>query len=642
MNPILYDASETAFTSNGIGRLTDCISCEVTEERNGIYELTMEYPMTGQHYADIMEGRIVFAPHDDTKDPQPFIIYRRSAPLNGIVTFDAYHLSYRLSEIAVQPFTAVSCPDAMSKIVSKSINTNPFTFDTSKTVVSPFEITVPRSVRSLLGGKQGSILDVYGKGEYEFDKWSVYLHLNRGQDRGVTIRYGKNLTDLTHEVDASGLYNAVIPYYQDEHDTVMLPEWYVTTSLSDIRAMVLDLSDEFDDVPSEQDLRDAATAALTGGMTPKENIEVSFIALWQTEEYKNFAALQRVLLCDTVTVEYPALGTSAKAQVIKVVYDAINERYIEMELGEAKKSLAQVIMDTAESAVMEKAASKGQMAVAIEYATQLIKGGYGGHVVIGTNADGEPNEIYIMDTADQATATDVIRMNVAGIGFSTTGIGGPYSSAWTIDGRFNADFIATGHLVADFIQGGTLTLGNLNDQSGVLSLLDGSGNEVVRLDRNGITSELGTLGGWTIDGSTGGLSYVNTVGGQQYAVKFKRGDIDGNVFTIGKVGRAPRFQVMADGSVHFDDAYIIVFEAEGDSNSFMQLRRSPNDGDDNELISVVKSNYSVASLTEEGNFKAQTIDAETYKAQGYSGASGSFTVGGRTITVRKGIITSIS
>lgn len=605
MNPILYDASETAFTSNGIGRLTDCISCEVTEERNGIYELTMEYPMTGQHYADIMEGRIVFAPHDDTKDPQPFIIYRRSAPLNGIVTFDAYHLSYRLSEIAVQPFTAVSCPDAMSKIVSKSINTNPFTFDTSKTVVSPFEITVPRSVRSLLGGEQGSILDVYGKGEYEFDKWSVYLHLNRGQDRGVTIRYGKNLTDLTHEVDASGLYNAVIPYYQDEHDTVMLPEWYVTTSLGDIRAMVLDLSDEFDDVPSEQDLRDAATAALTGGMTPKENIEVSFIALWQTEEYKNFAALQRVLLCDTVTVEYPALGTSAKAQVIKVVYDALNERYTEMELGEAKKSLAQVIMDTAESAVMEKAASKGQMAVAIEYATQLIKGGYGGHVVIGTNADGEPNEIYIMDTADQATATDVIRMNVAGIGFSTTGIGGPYSSAWTIDGRFNADFIATGHLVADFIQGGTLTLGGLNNEDGVLQILDASNNVIGTWDKDGISAEKGVFGSWHVNSDGKGL-YCEEYDASNnryvtYLQPYKAGTgVD--TWCIAQMENGlGYFRVMADGRCHIGRAEEIMFPyPSGGTDSTVEIhgRKSDNTGNTWYITAGGDASFNYVRLTD--------------------------------------------
>ena len=642
MIPILYEATETAFTSNGIGRLTDCIRCEVTEERNGVYELTMEYPMSGQHYADIVEGRIVMASHDDTRTPQPFIIYHRSAPLSGVVTFDAYHLSYRLSEVAIKPFTAVSCADAISKIAGNSIPANSFTFDTDKNVTSSFELTVPRSVRSLLGGARGSILDTYGKGEYEFDRWHVHLYLNRGRDRGVTIRYGKNLTDLTQEVDASGLYNAIVPYYQDENTTVTLPEWYVTESTGQLKTMVLDLSDEFDTVPTVQELRDAATAALEGGMTPDENIEVSFVALWETEDYKDFAALQRVLLCDTVTVEYPALGTSAKAQVIKVTYDTLAERYTEIELGKAKKSLAQVVQEATEAAIMEQAASKSYMQVAIEHATELIKGGYGGHVVIGTNAAGEPNEILIMDTDDKETARNVIRMNTNGIGFSTTGYQGPFTSAWTIDGRFNADFIATGHIIADFIQGGTLTLGNLDDEDGVLSLLDGSGNEVVRLDRNGITSELGTLGGWNIDGSTGGLSYVNTVGGQQYAVKFKRGDIDGNVFTIGKVGRAPKFQVMTDGSVHFDDAYLIVFEAEGDSNSWFQLRRSPNDGDDNELISVVKSNMSVASLTEEGNFKAQTIDAEAYKAQGYSGASGSFTAGGRTITVRNGIITSIS
>lgn len=585
MIPILYESTETAFTSNGLGSLTDCLRCEVTEERNGVFEASFDYPMNGQHFGAIQEGRIILVPHDDTKDPQPFIIYRRSAPLNGVVTFDAYHLSYRLSEIAVEPFTAVSCADAMSKIVTKSINTNPFTFATDKTAVGAFELTVPRSVRSLLGGDQGSLLDVYGKGEYSFDKWDVYLHLNRGQDRGVTIRYGKNLTELTQEIDAAGLYNAVIPYYQDDEHTVMLPEWYVTSSVGDIRAMVLDLSDEYDEVPTENDLRTAATAALTGGMTPAENIEVSFIALWQTDDYKDFAALQRVLLCDTVTIEYPALGISAKAEVIKVVYDALNERYLSIELGKAKKSLAQVIQETTEAAVMEKAASKGQMAVAIEYATELIKGGYGGHVVIGTNADGEPNEILIMDTADKSTAVNVIRMNMNGIGFSTTGYAGPFASAWTIDGKFNADYIATGHLVADFIQGGTLTLGGLNNEDGVLQILDASNNVIGTWNKDGISADKGQFGAWYVNSDGKGL-YTEAYDASNnryvtYLQPYKAGTGVDTWCIAQMVNGLGYFRVMADGRCHIGRAEEILFPyPSGGTDSTVEIygRNSGNTG----------------------------------------------------------------
>lgn len=116
MIPILYPQSETRFRNNGLGRLVDCISCVVTEERNGIYECEFQYPVTGQHYSDIQEGRIIFCTHDDTRTGQPFEIYKRSAEINGVVTFNASHISYRLSKVTLEPFTATSCAHALSEI----------------------------------------------------------------------------------------------------------------------------------------------------------------------------------------------------------------------------------------------------------------------------------------------------------------------------------------------------------------------------------------------------------------------------------------------------------------------------------------------------------------------------------------------
>ena len=138
MIPVLYDNAERAFVTNGIGRLSDCISCTVTEERNGIYECEFEYPITGVRYSDIQEGCIVTVTHDDTGDIQPFDIYGRSAPINGIVTFYAHHVSYRLSDIVVGPCTASSPADALDKIRRNSINGNPFTFWTNITQASMF------------------------------------------------------------------------------------------------------------------------------------------------------------------------------------------------------------------------------------------------------------------------------------------------------------------------------------------------------------------------------------------------------------------------------------------------------------------------------------------------------------------------
>lgn len=160
-------------------------------------------------------------------------------------------------------------------------------------------------------------------------------------------------------------------------------------------------------------------------------------------------------LCDIVTVEFEKLGISAKAKVVKTVYDVLKERYTSIEIGESRTDLASTLSEM-QSAV-NQTPTEGFMRQAINHANSLLSGGLGGHVVINRNANGEPNEILIMDTDDKDTAVNVIRMNVNGIGFSTTGYDGDYTTAWTIDGHFNADFIKAGTINAIDITGSHIT-----------------------------------------------------------------------------------------------------------------------------------------------------------------------------------------
>lgn len=468
MIPILFDSTETTFTSNGIGRLADCTRCLVTEERNGQYECEFDYPITGRHYSDIEEGRIVFCTHDDLKVPQPFVIYRRTAPIDGLVTFNARHLSYKLSTVIVNPFSAANISDALAGLSTNSINTNPFTFSTQRSTIAPFAVTAPASVRSLLGGVEGSLLDVYG-GEWEFDKWTVTLHAHRGHDSGVSIRYGKNLSDLQQVVDASGLYNAVVPYWEQEVDgqtvLVMLPERIVAaTGVTDPVPVVMDLSMEFAEQPTEAQLRAYAQdyLAIHEPWMPSENLTVDFVHLKDTTDYASVANLQRVNLCDTVDVYYPALGVTAhNIEVIKTVYNVLSERYDSIELGQPQTTFGQALQaDLTKQVEQAQSAMQTIMDAAIQQATDLIAGGRGGHLVIGRNADGEPEELLIMDTDSILTATNIIRMNLSGIGFSTDG-GTTYSTAWTINGAFVADFITSGTLRTILIEGPNGTGWNL-------------------------------------------------------------------------------------------------------------------------------------------------------------------------------------
>lgn len=502
MIPILFPSDATTFTTNGIGRLTDIVSCLCFEERNGLFEVEFEYPITGVHYSDIKEGRIIIVTHDDTKTKQPFRIYRRSAPMSGIVTFNARHICYGLQNVIVAPFTGVSCADTLSKFSSEALTDCPYTFWTDKTAVGTFKLTRPASVWELLGGTQGSVLDVYGTGEWQFNNWEAKLYLHRGTNSGVTIRYGKNMTDIEHTIEDDGTYNAIVPYWTDGTVTVVgnvihspnaTPEYvgwttdhgvqitadaddgeWIEFAILQLKAIPYDFSSYFDEEPSVADLNSQALTFLNANTPwiPHENITVDFVAMWQTEDYKDFAAIQRVKLCDTVTILYPGLGVNATAQVIRTVYNVLLDRYDEIEVGDAQttygdlikqESVAEVtsliesnegdIQDLIDAAI---AHSQSVIEGEIEYATDLITGGLGGHVVIKTDANGKPQEILIMDTESELTAVNVLRINVNGIGFSSNGVSGPFSSAWTLDGHFVADFIATGNLNASLITTGVL------------------------------------------------------------------------------------------------------------------------------------------------------------------------------------------
>lgn len=521
MIPILYNKDETNFVTNGIGRLSDCTRAVVTEERNGVYELEFDVPITGAHFDEITLGRIVACTHDDRHDIQPFVIYQRSVPdLNGIVTFNAHHISYKLSDVVVAPFSAGSVASALQGISDNSINANPFTFWTDKVTTGDFTNDVPRPARNMLGGEENSILDVYGAGDYEFDRFTVKLYQNRGTDSDVEIRYSKNLVDLSQDIDGSESYNAVVPYWANgEGEIVTLPEQLIVFTGSEhdiadltdhnliilrtetdepieaayiaIDAAPMDLSDAFEEKPTVEQLRNAAIARFerSGAWLPNENLTVDFVQMWQTEEYKEYSALQRVSLCDTVSVYYPQVGIAkVKQKVVKVVYNVLLDRYDSIELGTPQTTLGQAI----QSQIMENVPTKSMMDAAIQYASDLIRGGYGGYVVMTPGPDGYPQEILIMDTPDVNTAVNVWRFNQGGLGHSSNGYNGPFSDiALTQDGRINASMITTGSLNANLIKAGVIS--------------DDSGVNYWDLTSGQFVTKQGEIGGFYI--TTDGLRY---------------------------------------------------------------------------------------------------------------------------------------
>ena len=357
MIPILFDKTETVFTSNGIGRLTDCISCTVTEERNGIYEVELEYPITGKWYHEmISNGGIIGVIHDDNHDIQPFDIYMSSQPIDGVITFYAHHISYRLNNIMLKPFTATSAADAISKISTNSVNTNPFTFSTDKTVSAQFTLDRPASVRSILFGQEGSFLDTFGTAEFKFDKFNVEMLLHRGTDTGVTVRYGKNMTDLERTLDDSETFNAIAPYWTDGVN-IVYPNGIIvqpSTPVLPLKPVVMDFSDRFEQQPTKAELTTAAQNYLDTYQPwlTDDNIKINFIAMWQSPEYANVASIQRVGLCDTVSVYYTDMGVVAeKKEIVRVVFDVLAERFEELELGSISNSYVAIDNGTTQGTV---------------------------------------------------------------------------------------------------------------------------------------------------------------------------------------------------------------------------------------------------------------------------------------------------
>lgn len=476
MIPILYKADSKDFSTFGIGALSECTSCVVREERNGEYELTLKYPINGKLYKELVKDRIVKAKPNEMSNPQAFRIYRVTTPINGIATVYAQHISYDLAYIGVMPFSleAVTPTRAIEFVFKNALTEHNFTFQTDYSSAKDFVVESPQSIRACLGGTKGSLVNQWG-GEFEWDNFKVIHHQGRGNNNGVVIEYGKNLTKLDHDLDSTEVYTDLLPYAvstdENGNETIItLAEQIIpiVENASHRKTRIRDFTDSFDegDVIDEEHLRIKAEKYVKNNPLGEESptIKIAFEPLWQQSEYA--AVLERVSLCDTVTIKHTVLGITTKSKVIETEYDTLAEKYVSITLGSARSNLAVSVAD------MEEQIEDTQKSVerfpklltsAISNATKLITGNTGGYVVLHTSGEnGKPYELLIMDSDDINKAVNVWRWNVGGLGFSSNGYNGPYETAITNDGAIVADFITTGSLVANIIK------------AGVLSSLDGS------------------------------------------------------------------------------------------------------------------------------------------------------------------------
>lgn len=479
MIPILYGKNETSFEHNGIGHLRDATVCKVKEERNGEDELTLTYPIDGIWYSEIEEGCILKAKASAKRGLQLYRIYKSTKPMNGLVTFSARHISYDTAGLPIPPLTMcdASAGSAMQAALAKTPFPHSFTAWSDIESIVDVKITKPKSARAFFGGDEESVLSLFG-GEFEWNNFNIKLHANRGNDNGVVIQYGKNLTDAQQERNIEECYTHIFPYaIKNENDTektVMLSEYIIQIiapeTIGHRKTLILDLSGEFgEEEITEETLRKHTQAYIKSHAVgvPKVNICVSFEPLWQSPEYENIALLEEVELCDTVTIYFAELGIHAKAKVIKTEYDVLAEKYDKIEIGEPQETLIDALNGTTEAIKETKNEIKKQglsfeinLKNAVEDATNAITGQSGGYVVL--NPPKNPQEILVLDSSEIDIACNVWRWNGGGLGHSKNGYNGPYETAITQDGQIVADFITTGTLRAIDIVSCTIASGSIN------------------------------------------------------------------------------------------------------------------------------------------------------------------------------------
>lgn len=364
MIPILYRESETLFRSLGYGGMSEALSCRVRWQANGIYELEMRYPVIGRRFQDLTLRRLILASVGPDEEDQPFRIYRITKPLNGVCTIYARHTAYDLMGYTVRPFSATSLSAAMQQLNNGAVITpHGFEIATDKTSNAGMAINTPRSIWSMLGGQRGSLLDVFG-GEWDFDRFKATLRQRLGEDLGVTVRYGVNLQTFEQDENIAKTWTAVQPFWlsSDGSQCVMLPEELISTgTFTYTRILVLDLSAEWQDPPTAEQLRTRTQRYINANQVgvPAVGLDISFLPLNQTEEYKTYTFLNKIHKGDTVTVEFPmaydpdtgdVIATaSANARAVEYVWLPMEDKYETVRLGSIKanfvSALAQVQKD---------------------------------------------------------------------------------------------------------------------------------------------------------------------------------------------------------------------------------------------------------------------------------------------------------
>lgn len=488
----LYDSKEINFKHNGLIVLSDYTVCKVTEELNGSFELELEHPLDErQKWKQLLEGNIIKA------DGQLFRIYRKIKSLKGIKV-NARHIYYDLLDNFLEDVrpTNLSGSAAVAWVLSHTQYVHPFTSlgDVSGSDTKYFVRKNPIEAIK-------EIINTWG-GELVRNNFEIKLLQARGLDRGVLVSYGKNVQGIEETLDMDGLCTRLMPVGKDG---LLITEKYIDSKYINNYAHPIIKVVEFTDIETETELRAAAINYILDSKCdiPKFNYKIDFLELSKTEEYKNYAVLERVYEGDTVTIKHKKLFINLKAKVIKVS-KIINSdgtiRIEKIELGSFEENIATSINKSIQGVKKEVAQITSAYQTAIENATDLITGSKGGNLIIQTDENGKPYELVIMDTDDIMTAQEIWRFNEGGLAHSNTGYNGQFTVGLTKDGHIVGDLITGLKIVGEQIEGGTISGINIrqmngdtilanfgkNDNGGDLTINDILGNLNVRIGSEGV------------------------------------------------------------------------------------------------------------------------------------------------------------
>lgn len=439
---ILYDAGEMAFTSNGLVVLSDAISCIVTEEFNGMFECALEYPLDERgKWKYLLEDNII------KTDGQLFRIYKKTKTLTSI-KINARHIFYDLLENILEDVrpTDISGYGALDWILTRTQYAHNFTSMGDVGGINTRYFIRKNPVDAIMGAD--GIIATWG-GELVRDNFLIKLLGARGFDRGVLVAYGKNIQGIEETLDTSGICTRLMPLGKDG---LLLTEKYIDSPYINNYPNPKIKVVEFSECETEATLRSTATAYMVNFKIdiPQFNYNINFLELSKTEEYKDYAVLESVYMADTATIKHSRLSIDLKAKVIKTTKNILTNRLEKVELGSFKPNFATGINNAIQEVRGEITNNNSFLELAIENATTLLTTALGGYVVKRNG------ELLIMDTENPMTATKVWRWNVNGLGYSSTGINGPYGLAMTMDGHIVANFVDTGVLNAGIIKAGIL------------------------------------------------------------------------------------------------------------------------------------------------------------------------------------------